>query len=320
MTKIKSLALTALLLPLAALHAADNGDILLFSFFRDNGQAGIYLAASDDGLHFTPLNNDHPVVKPAPWVGQHLTRDPSMVYHDGIFHAVWTTGWKGNCFGYAESKDLVHWSQSVKVTPFPADKIPRNTWAPEICWDPLQKNFAIFWSSSFGDGQGNHIFVTRTADGKTFSEAKPFLDPGFACIDGMMVFDDSAADKRWVLVFKNEEPWQNGGKNLHLATAPPDFSQPWAIHPEPIIGPGTKVRPESMCEGPSLLKTKSGWNLYWDSPLINTYAMASSLDLTNWTDHTAELKLPDHPRHGTIFRTPRAAVGWLNNSPGDKKP
>jgi len=39
--------------------------------------------------------------------------------------------------------------------------------------------------------------------------------------------------------------------------------------------------------------------------------MASSTDLTNWTDHAAELQLPDHSRHGTIFRAPRAAVGWL---------
>ena len=81
-----------------------------------------------------------------------------------------------------------------------------------------------------------------------------------------------------------------------------------------MIGPGTKVRPESMCEGPSLLKTKEGWDLYWDSPLIKTYAMASSTDLINWTDHTAELQLPEHPRHGTVFRAPRSAVGWLQKS------
>jgi len=289
--------------------AADSVDVLIFSFFRDNGQAGIYLAASEDGLHFTALNNDQPVMKPASWAGQGLTRDPSMVYLDGVFHAVWTTSWKGNCFGSAESKDLVHWSDPVKVTPFPANQIPGNSLAPEICWDPVQKNFMIFWSSSFGKGNG--IYLTRTTDGKMFSEAKQFIDPKFGCIDGMMVFDESAAEKCWVLVFKNEELPENGGKNLHLATAPPDFSRPWAIYPEAIIGPGTKVRPESMCEGPSLLKTKEGWNLYWDSPLIKTYAMASSIDLTNWTDHTSELQLPPHPRHGTVFRAPRAAIGWL---------
>ena len=100
--------------------AAGSDEILLLSFFRDNGQAGIFVAASEDGLHFTALNHDQPVMKPGPWEGQQLTRDPSMVFHDGTFHAVWTTSWKGSCFGYAESKDLVHWSEPVKVEPFRA--------------------------------------------------------------------------------------------------------------------------------------------------------------------------------------------------------
>ena len=122
--------------------AADPDDVLLLSFFRGNGQAGIFLAASDDGLHFTELNDGKPIMKPAPWARQNLTRDPSMVYQDGKFHAVWTTGWKGDCFAYAESKDLVTWSEPVRVEPFGGKK-PKNTWAPEICWDPLQKNYLI---------------------------------------------------------------------------------------------------------------------------------------------------------------------------------
>src|SRR5512135_1038044 len=78
----------------AAAGKASTGDeVLLLSFFRDNGQAGIFLAVSEDGLHFTALNNDKPVMKPASWEGQALTRDPSMVFHEGKFHAVWTSSW-----------------------------------------------------------------------------------------------------------------------------------------------------------------------------------------------------------------------------------
>jgi len=38
-------------------------------------------------------------------------RDPSMVRTpDGTYHLVWTTSWKGDLgFGYAYSKDLIHW-------------------------------------------------------------------------------------------------------------------------------------------------------------------------------------------------------------------
>ena len=34
---------------------------------------------------------------PVPWEKQNLTRDSSIVYHAGEFHAVWTTSWKGDC-------------------------------------------------------------------------------------------------------------------------------------------------------------------------------------------------------------------------------
>ena len=298
-------------------YAAEKGDILIFSFFRGIGQAGVYLAVSEDGVKFTPLNNDQPVMKPAPWEGQNLTRDPSVVFHDGTFHAVWTAGFRGNCFGYAESKDLVSWSEPVRVEPFPADQIPRNTWAPEICWDPVEANFMIVFSSVMmaNKERGEQLFVTRTTAGKTFSPAKLFLDQKFSCIDGMPVLDKTAEGKRWVMVYKNEEKAEKGGKGLLVATAPADFSKPWVTESKPIIGPGSSLLPENMAEGPSLLKTKEGWNLYWDSPLKPAgYHMASSTDLKNWSDRTADLQLPPHPRHGTVFRAPRSAVGWLNHS------
>ena len=315
MKKTTGMWTVLLLLSPFVLHTAESDDILIFSFFRGNGQAGMCLAASEDGLKFTPLNNDQPVMKPAPWEGQNLTRDPSVVFHDGMFHAVWTTSWRGNCFGYAESKDLVNWSDPVRVEPFPSNQIPRNTWAPEICWDQVQTNFMIVWSSIVNKERGGQLFVTRTADGKIFSPAKLYLDQTFSCIDGMTVLDETAAGKRWVMIYKNEEKPEKGGKCLLVATAPADFSQPWVTESKPIVGPGSSVCPENMAEGPSLLKTKEGWNLYWDSPLKPAgYHMASSPDLKNWIERTAELQLPDHPRHGTVFRVPRSAVGWLKKT------
>jgi beta-xylosidase len=292
--------------------------VLVLSFFRDNGQAGIYLAASDDGLKFTALNGDQPVMKPANWPNQNLTRDPSIVFRDGKFHAVWTSNWKGQCFGCAESTDLIHWSEPVKVQPFPEtlakEDQPRNVWAPEICWDPAQKNYAIIWSSTIeresrnGDGSSmdgkdgaldHRIFISRTADGKTFSDAKVFFDPKFCCIDGMMALDESAGAGRWVMIFKNEQETRLGGKNLRMVTAPADFSKPWSEVSAPIAGPGSPVRGKEMAEGPSLLRWKDQWYLYWDAFANGHYCVASSTDLKTWTDRTAELQMPPHPSHGS---------------------
>ena len=326
---ILGLLIAHLLQPLET-RAAESGDVLVLSFFRDNGQAGIFLAASEDGLHFTALNKDQPVMKPAKWPDQNLTRDPSMVYHNGKFHAVWTSNWKGRCFGYAESTDLLHWSEPVKVQPFPGslskEDQPRNVWAPEICWDPVQKNYAIVWSSTTeresrnGDGSSmdgkdgawdHRLFITRTADGKSFSTAKLFFDLKFCCIDGMMALDESTGGKRWVLIFKNEQEVKLGGKNLRLATAPADFSQPWSLVAAPLAGPGSSVRPIEMAEGPSLLRWKGEWYLYWDAFANGHYSLATSTNLQDWTDRTAELQLPPHPRHGTVFRAPRDVVTAL---------
>ena len=59
---------------------------LILTYFRDNGQAGVFLATSDDGHRFTAVNGDQPVFTPPKWPNQSLTRDPSIVFHKGVFH------------------------------------------------------------------------------------------------------------------------------------------------------------------------------------------------------------------------------------------
>jgi len=115
--------------------------VFLLSYFKGNGETGVFLAASEDGLVFKDLNEGRPVFMPPQWQGQNLTRDPSIVYHDGLFHMVWTSSWVGSCFGAATSSDLKRWSEPIRVEPFrnwPADAQPANTWAPEVHWDPVQ--------------------------------------------------------------------------------------------------------------------------------------------------------------------------------------
>lgn len=86
----------------------------LFSFFRDNGETGLYLAYSYDGLKWTTLNNDKSVLKPQ--VGkERLMRDP-CIYRgpDGVFHMVWTTGWREG----HRIRPLSRFDQLVRATVF----------------------------------------------------------------------------------------------------------------------------------------------------------------------------------------------------------
>jgi hypothetical protein len=326
-------------------------EVFLLSYFKGNGETGVYLACSENGLTFTDLNDGRPVFTPPRWPGQDLTRDPSIVYREGLFRMVWTSSWTGECFGAATSPDLRQWSQPVQVRPFtnwPADDRPGNTWAPEVHWDPVRKNYAILWSSATVgvEGNGGHnsgglekdparnvkpdprhhrTFLSRTSDFQSFSDAQVFFTPGVSQIDAMMVWDDRGtadlADDRWVMVCKNEQFQELGGKNLRLTTAPADLTnpfpprfcspvdpkQPWS---EPVVGPGARVQSNQWVEGPTLLKVGGEWWLYFDRFRLRTnrFGLATSKDLVHWIDRTGELKTPPEARHGTIFRAPRGAA------------
>ena len=304
-------------------------DVLFYTYFRDNGQDGTCLAVSEDGLKFTALNGDKPLLLPAKWPGQNLTRDTSMVYHDGLFHAVWTSGWTGTIFAYAESKDLVHWSDPVKVQ-VASEKNglrPRQTWAPEIHWDPIQSNYLVTVNCSGTiNPQGPiasqirriteppaefNVYATRTKDGIDFSEAGLWFTQPFSVIDAQMCYDaegGAGTRGRWIMVYKNESNPDRGGKNLRFSFAPADFSQPWTDASQPVAGPGSTIRSQELAEGPCLIRWQNQWLLYWDAFADGHYSMASSTDLVHWTDRTSELSLPPHPRHGTVFRVPRSVL------------
>src|SRR5437016_1713699 len=70
-------------------------DVFLFSFFREpNGQAGLQLATSTNGLQWTELKAPNGKSFIEPQVGGKLMRDPSLALGpDGMFHMVWTTSW-----------------------------------------------------------------------------------------------------------------------------------------------------------------------------------------------------------------------------------
>src|ERR1700730_4017770 len=70
------------------------GHVYMFSYFKGNGEDGLHLASSEDGLHWDALNNDSSFLKPA--VGKEkLIRDPCIIQgRDGYFHMVWTASWK----------------------------------------------------------------------------------------------------------------------------------------------------------------------------------------------------------------------------------
>lgn len=312
--------------------SSNEGDVILFSYFQGNGETGVHLQASSNGLAFEPINDGEPVFQPPEsWPeDQQLTRDPSIVYHEGTFHMVWTTNWEGRMFGYARSPDLRTWSDATPVRPFPdtlpETQQPNNIWAPELHHDPVNDDFFVVFSSTIparletGDegqdahGHNHRMYVTRTENFEAFSDAEVLYDPGFSSIDGQMVYDEYGSpetkDDRWIMIFKHERMPEHGGKNLRLVVRDP-VTGAFSDYSAPIVGPGSGLN-EHWAEGPTLLKNADGgWNLYWDPYSVGYYGLAQSPDLQHWTDATEKLEINvDHPRHGTFFRAPASAVGW----------
>jgi beta-xylosidase len=73
-------------------------------------------------------------------------RDPSIAQGpDGTFHLVWTSSWKGDLgFGYASSKDLIHWSEQQFIPVMANEPSTVNVWAPEIMYDNVTNNLSLF--------------------------------------------------------------------------------------------------------------------------------------------------------------------------------
>ena len=166
----------------------------VFSYFRGNGEDGLHLAASRDGLTWTALNNDKPFTSPS--IGGKLMRDPSIVQEpDGVFHMVWSSGWWDRGFGYAASKDLIHWSDHREIPVNQNVAGAKNTWAPDLFYDTNSRKFAIVFATTVpgrfpetdNDGDHNHrMYWVFTKDFVHFSEPTLAFDPGYNSIDGTL--------------------------------------------------------------------------------------------------------------------------------------
>src|SRR6187397_3531439 len=189
----------------------------LFSYFTNNGEDGLHLLSSSDGLSWATVNGGQSFLYPQ--VGSRLMRDPSVARGpDGTFHLVWTTGWWDKGIGIAHSKDLIDWSPQ-QFLPVMAD-VPdaRNCWAPEIFYDEDQQRFLIFWSTTKVRTPDNdhRIYSVETKDFSTYSPAKLLYDDGFSVIDAFIV---KSGTGRFTMLLKDERALPTPTKHLRVAEA-----------------------------------------------------------------------------------------------------
>ncbi len=288
---------------MATFSNVDAKDVYVSTSFHEPATDGLRFIYSYDGLHWDNIQGTFLT----PLVGkQKVMRDPSIVKGpDGTFHLVWTSSWRGDRgFGYAHSKDLIHWSKERFISVMP-DTTTVNVWAPELFYDDVKKQYMIIWAScipgKFPDGLEDHknnqrLYYTTTKDFKHFSETKLLIEPGFSSIDATMV---KRGKNDYVLVFKDNTRKERDVK-VAFSTSP---YGPWSAASKPFT--------DKFCEGPSTAKVGDWYYIYFDSYEKKIYDAVKTRDFKNFKRQTDAVKFPVGHKHGTVFMADENIVNNL---------
>lgn len=285
---------------------AQPGTAYLFTSFRDADQKYLRYLYSYDGYHWTNVPGTFLEAK----VGTNKQfRDPSLLRGpDGVFHLVWTAGWHGDPgFGYASSRDLIHWSPQQFIPVMTNEPTTVNVWAPELFYDEADGQFIIVWASTIPGRYPDHLehpdnnhrlYYTTTRDFTNFAPEKLFFEPGYSVIDGFIV----KAGNRYVLIHKD-----NTRPELNLRVA-------FAASP---LGPWGEISPpftRKFTEGPCALKLGDDWLVYFDAYHEKIYGAVKTRDFRKFTDISREVSFPAGHKHGTALRVPREILAGLLNA------
>ena len=164
----------------------------LFCYFVGNEphEESVHLAVSEDGYHFTALNNNEPIIKQN--LGKKCCRDP-FIFRDqeNKFHIIGTDmrsydGWcSNNSMVVWDSVDLINWENEriLDFSQFPETKSADRVWAPEVIFDKFRKEYMIYWSNHNTDDDLSTItwyaytkdFCTLTTNPKVLFKPKSNL-------------------------------------------------------------------------------------------------------------------------------------------------
>lgn len=295
----------------------------LFSYFTRNGEDGLHLAYSRDGITWLPLNGGRSVITPTvigmgdgwqEWdTKAALMRDPSILRGpDGVFHLVWTIAWTDRGIGVAHSRDLIHWSEQTRIPVMEHEPTALNAWAPDLFYDEATKQFVIVWATSIpgrfpetdslaqvtSRGRADHrLYYVTTRDFTTYSRAALLYDGGFCAIDGTI----AKRGDTYYLIMKDETFFPER-RNLRVASS---------AHATGPYGPASPAITGLHTEGPSVLRADDYWYVYYDEYTRGHYGAVRTRDFARWESFSDSLKTPRGIRHGSAFQAPEGVLRGL---------
>lgn len=289
--KLKQLFFTtALIISIASnLYAQAKRGAFLCAFM-DGGAQDLRYCVSDDGYHFSQVNEGKTILKST--MGGKILRDPQIIKDKkSTYHLITTNAWTGREIGLWDSKDLIHWKNErvVTVAPENADK----TWAPEAIFNEKGNNYLFYWTSSLGnDNSSWSIYYATTTDFKTFSEPAILMSSDQIILDANIV---KCNENKYYMFYRYTD-------------------QVWRKESDRLLGNYTNpvLIIDANGEGPFVYKVSDKkWNMVWDYYRENGgwYGLAESENLTDWTwlttkskpFYTEKISFPLGVRHGSII-------------------
>jgi hypothetical protein len=206
----------------------------------------LHLAVSSDGLDWTPLNQNNPVVTPT--AGMEGLRDPFLLRkQDGTFVAL-ATDLKGRVFHL--NNQYIHVWDSTDLRSFTGYRrvklhdLATHSWAPTAFWDASRGRYAVVYSAN--NGTRDVFMVNYTTDFVNMGAAEVFFDPGFNVLDGDVLIHNGT----FYLAYKNL-----ADNNLYVARSTTG-------QPNTFTTLTSGVRQGDAIEAPILVKSNSA-NTFW---------------------------------------------------------
>lgn len=277
----------------------------LFAYFTGNDKRdeAIKFAVSRDGLNYTALNDNCPIIDSRLISETRGVRDPHIIRtEDGkhfymvVTDMVSANGWDSNRgLTLLKSDDLINWTPSVINIQkrYKGQENLKRVWAPQTIYDRDAKKYLVYWSMQHGNGPDIIYYAYANDDFTDFiGKPKPLFIPKDkkSCIDGDIVYKDGV----YHMFYKTE----GHGNGIKKATTKKLTSGKWTESPD------YKQQTDKAVEGAGTFKLidSDKYILMYDVYMNGQYQFTESTDLDNFKVIDSSISMDFHPRHGTVMQ------------------
>ena len=316
----------------AAATEAEEEESYVFVFHTDPTHS-LFMATSDDGYNFVPLNNGDPIVAGDTIAFQKGIRDPHIFRGpDGAYYIAMTdlhifgrehgyrdTEWErdgkiydwGNNRGFVlmKSNDLINWTRSNLII---QDQFPdldvACAWAPETTFDPVEGKPMLYFTMRLTGGK-TKLYYAYTDSDFTKLVSRPeilfnYPNPEVQILDADI---SRTPDGRYCLTYVAQE--NPGGIRMAFSDSIHsgyEYVDEWAD-----LEPGA-------CEAPNVWKRngEDKWVVMYDvfsiQPhnfgYVETSDFKNFTDLGHFNDSVGPMKIEGivSPKHGAVISVPRS--------------